>query len=797
MHRRRTPIAVLQGVWCLVATIGLFGARAHADEVPKFSAAELDFFETRIRPVLVEHCYECHAADADVLQGGLLLDSREGLLAGGDSGPAAVPGKPAESLLLEALRYESFEMPPDGKLPDELIADFERWIERGAPDPRVGGVTPLRPGIDIEEGRKFWCFQPIQSHEPPSVANAAWLHCDVDRFLLARLEERKLQPAADAERATWLRRVTFDLIGLPPTPEEIDAFVNDASPQAHERVVDRLLASPHFGERWGRHWLDVARFAESSGGGRSLIFKDAWRYRDYVIASFNQDKPLDEFITEQIAGDLLPHADDAKERDHLVATAYLLLGAHNYEEQDKRLLEMDVVDEQLDTISRGLLGMTVACARCHDHKFDPIPTADYYALAGIFRSTNTLIHENVSKWTTRPLRMEPAEPAALAAYEKSLAENEAKLVAARASKKPKDAKRVVILEKRIAGLKKTGPPVSSCMAVEEAKAIENCRICIRGSVQHRGDVVPRSVLQVATLGEAPKMPADASGRLELAHWITSPNNPLTARVYVNRVWHYLFGVGLVRTVDNFGTTGELPSHPELLDALAAQFIDNGWSTKRLIRELVLSHAYRMSSAVDDKASIADPENRLLARMNLRRLDAESLRDAMLTTAGTLDLTIGGRNISDEVLAKSSPTTPAEYGFEFGDSRRSVYTPAFRNRMHEMFEVFDFADQNRSVGARSQTTAAPQALLMLNSPFVMEQARAAAERALDSDENLSDEQRIKRAFRETIGRRPSKEELSIALAAVSVTAEGDENVRLEAWQRLFQGLFGCVDFRYLD
>ena len=797
MHRRRPPIFVLRGVFSIVATMGVCGASVLAEEPAELSGAELDFFETRIRPVLVEHCYECHAADADILQGGLLLDSGKGVLAGGDSGPAAVPGNPEESLLLKALRYEGFEMPPDGKLSNDVIADFERWIEMGVPDPRTGGVTPQRPSIDIEEGRKFWCYQSIEPHVPPSVANAAWPYCAVDRFLLATLEERNLHPAADAPRATWLRRVTFDLIGLPPKPEEIDAFESDGSPLAHELVVDRLLASPHFGERWGRHWLDVARFAESSGGGRSIVFEDAWRYRDYVIESFNKDKPLDEFIIEQIAGDLLPHADAVEEHDHLVATAYLLLGAHNYEEQDKRLLEMDVVDEQLDTISRGLLGMTVACARCHDHKFDPIPTSDYYALAGILRSTNTLVHENVSTWTTRPLPIPPADAASVAAHEKSLAENEAKLIAARESKNSNDAKRVVVLEKRIADLKKTRPPTSSCMAVEEAKVIEDCKICIRGSVRHRGPAVPRGVLQVALHGEPPAMPADGSGRLELARWIASPQNPLTARVYVNRVWHYVFGTGLVRTVDNFGTAGELPSHPELLDDLAARFINDGWSTKRLLRELVLSHAYRMRSATDDKAAIVDPENRLLVGMKRRRLDAESLRDAILTVAGTLDLQIGGRNISDDVLAKSSPTTPAEYGFEFADSRRSVYTPAFRNCMHELFEVFDFADQNRSVGARSLTTAAPQALLMLNSPFVMEQARAAAERALGSDHDLADEQRIERAFRETLGRRPSNGELGIALAAVSIADKGDEQARREAWQRLFQGLFGCIDFRYID
>jgi hypothetical protein len=779
-------------VWC--------NASDAAETAREFAAADLDFFETRIRPVLVEHCYQCHSGDSDVLQGGLLLDSREGVLAGGDSGPAAVPGKPGESLLIEALKYESFEMPPDGKLAESVIADFSEWIETGLADPRTGGATQRPTAANVEEGRKFWCFQPVRDHEPPAVQDAAWPHGDVDRFLLAKLESQNLRPALDADRAAWLRRVTFDLIGLPPTPQEIDAFIDDTIPGAHERVVDRLLASPHFGERWGRHWLDVARFAESSGGGRSIVFKDAWRYRDYVIDAFNEDKPLDEFIVEQLAGDLLPHADEAEDRDHLIATAYLLLGAHNYEEQDKRLLEMDVVDEQLDTISRGLLGMTVACARCHDHKFDPIPTADYYALAGIFRSTNVLIHENVSKWTTRPLPMEPADAAAVAAYEKSLEENEAKLVAARASKKPKDAKRVVILEKRIAGLKQAGPPTSSCMAVEDATTIEDCKICIRGSVHHRGPAIPRGVLQVASTGEPPAMPADGSGRLELARWIASTQNPLTARVYMNRIWHYLFGAGLVRTVDNFGTTGELPSHPELLEHLATRFVEGGWSTKRLVREIVLSHAYRMSATHNDEAALADPENRLLWRMNRRRLDAESLRDAMLMAAGQLDLKVGGRNIPDEVLAKSSPSTPAEYGFEFADSRRSVYTPAFRNRMHELFEVFDFADQNRTVGARSNTTASPQALYMLNSPFVMELAGAAANRAL-GDAELSESERIDRAFRETLGRAPSKQEVDIALSVVSVPdyspSGPSPDARVVAWEQLYQGLFGCVDFRYLD
>lgn len=797
MSRRRITVVIRHVAIWLASALWALANSARAGESVDFSAADLDFFETRIRPVLVAHCYECHSATDGALEGGLRLDSRNGILAGGDSGPAAVPNDPAQSLLLLALRGETVQMPPDGRLADGVIADFERWIAMGLPDPRKGDDEPLRSKVDLEAGRRHWCFQPIERRTPPPVADIGWPYGDVDRFLLASLDAHQLHPADDADRGVWLRRVTFDLIGLPPTLEELDAFQGDASTQAHEHVVDRLLASPHFGERWGRHWLDVARFAESSGGGRSIVFEDAWRYRDYVIAAFNDDKPLDEFITEQIAGDLLPHADANEERDHLVATGYLLLGAHNYEEQDKRQLEMDVVDEQIDTISRGLLGMTVACARCHDHKFDPVPTTDYYALAGIFRSTQALVHDNVSKWTTRPLPLGPADAASRTAHKASLAEAETRLAEARTQQGSSDAATVKMLEQRITELKSAGPPTPACMAVQDALAIEDCKICVRGNVRRRGPAIPRGVLQVALVGAPPQMPANASGRLELARWIASPQNPLTARVYVNRVWHYIFGSGIVRTVDNFGTTGELPSHPELLDALAGRFIDEGWSTKRLVRELVLSHTYRLASSVAAYHAIRDPENRLLGRMNRRRLDPEWLRDAMLTAAGTIDLRMGGPNIPADVLAKSSSTNPAEYGFVFADARRSVYTPAFRNSMHELFEAFDFADQNRSVGVRSVTTTAPQALLLLNSPFVIDQARAAAERALAATPELSESQRIERAFRQTLFRGPSPGELDVAMAAVGAADQNNPEAKLEAWQGLYQGLFGCLDYRYLD
>ncbi|MFM8891898.1 MAG: DUF1549 domain-containing protein, partial [Planctomycetia bacterium] len=634
--------------------------------------------------------------------------------------------------------------------------------------------------------------------------------------ILGRLEQAGIGPVADADPATWLRRVTFDLTGLPPDPAELAAFLGDPSPHAREAVVDRLLASPHFGERFGRHWLDIARFAESSGGGRSMVFNEAWRYRDYVVTAFNADKPLDHFIVEQIAGDLLPHESPDGERDHLVATSYLALGATNYEEQDKRVLEMDVIDEQIETVGKGLLAMTIGCARCHDHKFDPIPTADYYALAGIFRSTHLLVHDNVSRWTERPLPMPPSLAAAVERHEAALAAANADLAAARRTLKsldpdrevkgavvePADLPGIVIddararrvgawtdsrhvkpyvgagyltdgnegkgtktltflpefpgpgtyevrlgytpgdnraaavpvslltldgevdrvvdmrkpppvegrfvslgtfrfdasnqwfvlvsnegtqgyvivdcvqflpfdaaapqppvpapdsqplvaareavkqLEKRVQEVTAEAPRRPLAMAVDDAETIADCPIFIRGNVHNPGPVVPRGFLTVATAGEPPRMPKDASGRRELAAWIADAEHPLTSRVWVNRVWHHLFGAGLVRTVDNFGTTGERPTHPELLDHLARAFTDGGWSTKSLLRGLVLSRTYGLSTRDDTQAAAVDPENRLLWRMNRRRLDAEAIRDAMLVASGELDRTVGGPGIVD-------------------------------------------------------------------------------------------------------------------------------------------------------
>jgi hypothetical protein len=937
--------------------------------------ANVDFFEKKIRPVLVEQCYSCHSADAKKQRGGLLLDSKAAVLKGGDTGPALVPHKPKESLIIKALRYDDAElrMPPKGKLPDAVIADFEKWVGQGAPDPRSGGGQSAHKYPTIEEGRRFWSFQPPKMPPVPKVKNGAWSNNDIDRFILARLEDKRLRPARDAEPAVLLRRLYFVLIGLPPTPEEIDEFICDCGfsslddqsnianrhskmQAAVMKAVDRLLASPHFGERWGRHWLDVARFAESSGGGRSLLFKDAWRYRDYVIRSFNTDKPFAQFIQEQLAGDLLAAKTPEERYWQLIATAFLLLGPTNFERQDKPTLEMDVIDEQLDTMGKAFLGMTIGCARCHDHKFDPIPTHDYYALAGIFKSTKFIMHDNVSKWTTQPLPMLDARqelamreheaqiatlkqqikqakaqlakagvgvapdkgmPIAVADlpgivvddtqakivgkwktsvftnhfvgkgylyddramkgektvtfqpeftkggfYEVRLAyvphENRANKVAVHVfhtdgdttvfvnqKKTPPIENRwislgkfrfeegsqwyvmvtteganghVVVdavqflseddlrkteltaplpqsglpdevklsrLETELKRLEAAAPERPIAMAVGEGDKIGDTHICVRGNFHSKGETVARGFLQVATRGPMPAIAGNVSGRRELAVWLSSADNPLTARVFVNRVWHHLLGAGLVRTVDNFGATGEAPSHSELLDYLAVRFMREGWSAKKLIREIVLSRTFQQSQTPELAATSGvsvDPENRLLWRHHRRCLDAESLRDAMLAVSGQLDRTVYGNNV------KKGTVLERDYVFE--DVRRSLYAPVFRNRLLELFEVFDFPDPNMVMGKRNVSTIPTQALYLMNNPFVMTQARHAAQALLKID-RLNDSQRLDLIYRKALGRLPTDRERQLALQYLERNAD-----RAAAWERLCHTLFACLDFRYV-
>jgi hypothetical protein len=789
---KRSPALVLVAA-CLVG----MAEAAHAD--PKGA----EFFEKKIRPVLVAHCYSCHSAEARTkkrLRGGLQLDTRDGLRKGGDSGPVVVPGKADESLLVQSLRYDGeVRMPPRQKLPEGVIADFKTWINQGAPDPRDGGGPARAQGMSVEEGRKFWAYRRVIRPAVPGGKDHG-ARGAIDRFIQAGLEEKGLAPARPGDRATLARRLYYDLAGLPPTLEELDAFLGDARIDAYERLVERLLASPAFGERWGRHWLDVARFAESLTL-RGFVLAEAWRYRDLVIDTFNEDVPFDRFIQEQVAGDLLPAGSLEEKWRGRIATAFLAMGNTNLEEQDKKQLRMDVVDEQLDTIGRAFLAQTLGCARCHDHKFDPIPTKDYYALAGILRNTKTLTHANVSMWLTIPLPVEPGvekvvqmHEAAVALLEKQIKEVRAAVAKAGMPANPnqttvrkvEEAARLRRLEEELRKVQKSGPRRPAALSVLEEEKIEETRVHIRGSVHALGEAAPRGFLQVAEGRRRVRMPAEASGRRELGAWLADADNPLTARVFVNRAWHWLMGEGLVRTPDNFGTVGERPSHPELLDHLAANFVESGWSVKKLVRAIVLSRTYQQSSRTDARTVAADPENRLLTRANRRRLEAECIRDTMLAVSGALTRD-HGRPTYRAGLA-------TDYGYRHTSTRRSIYTPVFRNALPELFAVFDFADPSVTTGRRNVSTTAPQALFLMNNPFVLEQSRLAARRLLLGAEREGD--RLTRAYRLVLGRRPSEGERRLAEELLA-RAGPEEAAREEAWSQMFQVLFASVDFRRVD
>ncbi len=979
----------MRGVmWCGWIVVGLVmwpsgaaGQAASPAQSPQQGsggASSVAWFESKIRPILVEHCYSCHSSETkNGPKAGLLVDSRAGLLRGGDSGPAVVPGKPTESLLLKALRGddEFAVMPPKGKLPDGVIADFEKWIAMGAPDPRDGRPTPARSAaIDWEQARQFWSFRPLPPLAQPLTPEA------IDAYILEKLRERGLEPAPPADRRTLLRRLYIDLIGLPPSPEEMDAFVNDSSPDAYEKVVDRLLASPQFGERWGRHWLDLARYADSNGKDENLTYHEAYLYRDYVIRSFNADKPYGRFIVEQLAGDLLP-ASDAAERDELlIATGFLVIGPKVLAERDKVKLRWDVVDEQLDTIGKVFFGLALGCARCHDHKFDPIPMADYYALAGILHSTRTIegIKRNnaaVSGWILRPLggaegekqlqayrehtvrlqklqeELKKARAELQALNDKAAMRSVANLagitvddtaarlvgtwkpstftkpyvgqgyihddrsgkgeksatfvpdlprdgsyevllaytagsnrstntpvtvqhargrttVRVNQTQPPKidglfhslgvfefrkgtdaavtisnagtdgyvivDAVRFVPagelaklppqemgvrpevqaarqqaaanvqrLEAEEAALKKAAPPPPRmAMAVRDEDTIADAPIHIRGNPHQPGEVVPRGVLRVLPLAAPPAMPRNQSGRRQLAEWIAA--QPLTARVAVNRIWAHLFGQGIVRTVDDFGTQGERPSHPELLDALAAQFIRDNGSHKQLIRRIVLSQTYRRSVHAAPALQQADPENRLFGRANRRRVEAEVIRDTMLLVAGKLSLSGGGpvvAHLPEAAVENNSRSTLLDTDAIL---TRAVYLPIIRNELPPILEVFDFADPDVATGRRDTTTVSTQALFLMNSGFANAQARAAARRLLS--EAADDARRLELLFLRAYGRRPTPRETTTAQNFLREFAQllqrqppeaRPNDPLLEGWTAICLSVFGSHEFRFIE
>ena len=948
----------------------LVGADKVGREQPALARERIEFFEKKIRPLLTEKCYKCHSAGAEKIKGGLLLDSRNGWMKGGESGPVIVPGDPERSRLIHAVRYtdSSLQMPPKEILPAAQIADLETWIRMGAPDPR--GATGSGSEFPVPTSR-HWAFLPPRDFPPPKIKEKRWPRSPIDHFILAELEKRKLKPGPLADKHTLIRRATFDLTGLPPKSEEIEAFLADNSTNAFVKVVDRLLATPQFGERWGRHWLDVARYADSNGLEINLPYENAWRYRDYVVRAFNEDKPFDQFIREQLAGDLLPGESDEQRYEQLIATGFLMLGPKLLFEPRKGKLEMDIVDEQIDVTTRAFLGLTVSCARCHDHKFDPIPTRDYYALAGIFTSTATLASEaqpmrSPPRWRERPLAA-PEKAKAVEDHATAVATVEASLQAAREMKRAlpggvgsselggivvdntaaqltgvwkeslyatnfidknylqdgntgkgkKSARfvpdlpeagrydvqiayvhrnnraknvpvtvhaanetRTVLLDQTepptidslfvslgafefVAGsngavvisnegtegfvtidavrfvpagkemammrtgqmAKKSGtammdrtgyqllddlselrakapPPVPMAMAAQDGP-IRNGRINLRGDPEKLGPEVPRGFLSVLekTVSPPPSLSTEASGRLELADWIASHQNPLTARVAVNRIWHYLFGARLVESVDNFGALGERPTHPGLLDYMAVRFMEQGWSFKKTIRTLMLSSTYQMSSELDPVAYARDPENKWMWRMNRRRLDAEAIRDAVLAVSGQLDLAMGGslNPTNDEPFRPVATASNAQVA----STRRSLYLPVNRNDTPDLFQVFDFADPHVTSGKRHSTTAPTQALFMMNSPFMLAQSRQWAE-ALMAATPADDAQRVASAYMKTFGRPAAAEEVERALhfmanyqAALEKTESDAEKRRFMAWQSFCHALLASTELRFID
>jgi mono/diheme cytochrome c family protein len=1091
MKHSLNQLAVFAACSLLIASVA---QHVHADEANANAAAEI-FFEKRVRPVLAQHCFECHSADE--AENGLRLDSLTGMLAGGERGPAIVLGKPKESLLVRAIGHgEKLQMPPEKKLPAAAIADLATWIKGGAKWPNSKPVTAVKitdknePNF-TDEQKSFWSFQSPAKPPLPPVQDRDWAVSPIDRFLLARLEAAGLKPALEADARTLTRRATFDLIGLPPTPEEIEAFEQDSirNPRsAFRNLVDRLLASPHYGERWGRRWLDVARYGDSNGLDENLAFANAFRYRDYVISAFNNDKPYDRFVVEQLAGDLMGDDDPTSLSDRITATGFLSLGAKMLAEDDPVKMQMDIIDEQVDTMGRAFMGLTFGCARCHDHKFDPIPTADYYSLAGIFKSTKTM--ENfkvVAVWherkvddpaaTAQHVMAQEEAAAAQARIDKAAAKaNDRILREARANasdyfraaaqqlrldeaaskllvdgKPPAtDAPHTIVREAEtcergnisrlndgygkgigviagpagkntaefdllveksgwymlvsryaaaearptnflvngsvaianavgevtgswypdtqkwfvegavwldagnvVVGLERANPiphidklvfipapdgfklarkdnlhsafvqqwaeflrkskeeadsPLAAWHAVAAARPLselkqgvatevmaetglsatprsidevtnafadtftradqatnpspglrslksvlddegplrvpdqvetlyaeatrneitqlrkvkaeaekqkpaqhvvmavsdskpQDLKIHIRGSHLTLGRQVPRQFPAILAPARQP-LPSGASGRLELARWMTRADHPLTARVMVNRIWQGHFGDALVRSPDNFGLLGQRPTHPQLLDWLAVRFVESGWSIKAMHREIMLSSAYRMSTRWNEKAAEVDPENRLWWRANRRRLEAEAVRDSILAVSGRLDRAMGGSMLpkkNREYVTSTANVNPDVYQ----SNRRSVYLPVVRSAIYEVLQAFDFPDPTVSSARRQSSTVAPQALFMMNSKIVADASRAMAERLL-ADGKLDDAGRARQAYRIALGRTATDSEVQSALSHVARYAaalqphESDASKRrTKSWQSLCRAIIASNEFIFVE
>jgi hypothetical protein len=704
--------------------------------------AQAPDFDKEVRPILQANCFKCHGDGK--LRSGLSLASRAGLLQGGDRGPVISPDRPEDSALLKAINYKGdLEMPPSGKMSQKEIDILTRWVKSGSPYPDTAGVAALPGSRAMQvtaQDRAYWAYRPVQRPAVPAVKDSAWLRNPLDALILAKLEAKGLAPAAPADRRALARRVYFDLIGLPPTPEAIDTFVNDQATDAYERLVDRLLASPQYGEKWARHWLDLVRYAETNGFEFDQPKPFAWRYRDYVIAAFNQDKPYDQFVREQIAGDLL----DVVTPERMIATGYYRLGQWDSGAADRLLQRYEVLDGIVSTTSQVFLGMSLGCVRCHDHKKDPIPHRDYYRLLAFFHN----ITDVTGKGNVRRM-----------------------------------------------AASKNGPAVDVLCVAERGEA--HTYVLLRGNPRAQGEAVDPGFPEV--LGT--KAPARTGGRLTLAKWLTDSANPLTPRVLVNRLWQHHFGRGIVPTPNDFGKLGDPPTHPELLDWLASEFVAGGWKIKPLHRLILTSSAYRMSSQANDKALDIDPANLLLWRWNMRRQTAEEVRDAMLAVSGHLNLKMGGPSIYPpiprEVLAgQSRPGQGWRTSSPDEAVRRSVYIHIKRSLLVPLLAQFDLADTDASCPVRFTTTVPTQALGMLNGDFSNEQATALAQRLTrEVPAGLAD--RIRRAIRLTTGRVPAADEVNQDVAFVKELQVQNRLGEFEALRFYCLMVLNANEFLYLD
>jgi hypothetical protein len=848
---------------------------------PVITDQQRAFFEAKIRPVLVTKCYSCHSAKAKEVEDELLLDTPQGVRKGGVDGAIIVPGNPDKSLLIQALRYtnKDIQMPPDdggGKLPDSVISDFVTWVKMGAPDPRDAGpltaAAPAAPKVwDTTAARKWWAFQQLQSPMVPAVVDSGWSRGDIDKFVFDALAKKNIKPVADADKTTLIRRVYFDLIGLPPTPAQVDAFVNDGSPEAYQNVVDTLLASPQFGEHWGRHWLDVARYAESTGKDLNVTFPNAWRYRDYVINSFNNDKPYNEFVREQIAGDLLPAEDPTTKSQMMIATGFLAIGPKGLDEQVPRQFALDLADEQVDATSQAFLGLTVSCARCHDHKFDPIMQRDYYAMAGIFLSTKTDFGTIAGPRNLDPsdllalpdnsgatIVQKPLDPDERTKMETQLAQvnDQIQQLIAQRREQYREARdngqqpgqgpvagaaqignqlrnaqgQKAHLEAVLNEYDEMGNPKALCMGVHDLppsdgpvgpmppirmgpkglalrgqttgfETIADSPLFFRGEMSDPRDRIPRGFPAFLLTSRAPVIAPDESGRRELADWIISPWNPLTARVMSNRIWYWLFGQGIVASVDNFGTMGDAPSNQALLDHLACRLIENRWSIKQTIREIVLSHAYQLSGNYDDADFAADPGNTLTWRHSKRRLNAECIRDAMLQASNQLNLTPPAGSpvaLAGDGSIGSGPAYERINETVFAginDTHRSVYLPVARDEIPDALAVFDYPDSTVVHGDRETTNVPSQGLYMLNNDFVHAQAKLIAQQIVDS--SGSDDDRLDKAFNLILCRPDTDAEHKQALAFLNRIGSDTEGDSIQQWTDFCLALFNTAEFRYLN